>query len=192
MERTLDVSTPMNSNVKLDLAEDQGEKELEDIIDYEKVVGSLTLDTALATRPDISYVVAALSHYNSWPFTSHMTAANRVLQYLKFTADFQLCFNCINISSTLVGYSDSDWANDSADHKSQRGHISKKYFRPGGMAPSEWTRSVRAVTDTPVADYSAPGVDSRRRVPYRPLIAISPFLLVLSVSYLKRSLWRCG
>jgi hypothetical protein len=32
--------------------------------------------------------------------------------------------------------------------------ISKKYFRPGGMALSEWTRSVRAVRDTPVADYS--------------------------------------
>jgi hypothetical protein len=71
-------------------------------------------------------------------------------------------------------------------------NISKKYFRPGGMAPSEWTRSVRAVRDTPVADYSAPGVNSTRRVPYRPLIAVSPFLLVLSVSYFKRSLWRCG
>jgi len=71
-------------------------------------------------------------------------------------------------------------------------NISKKYFHPGGMAPSEWTRSVRAVRDTPVADHSAPGVNSTRRVPYRPLIAVSPFLLVLSVSYFKRSLWRCG
>jgi hypothetical protein len=53
--------------------------------------------------------------------------------------------------------------------------ISKKYFRPGGMAPSEWTRSVRAVTDTPVADYSVPGVNSMGRVPDRPLIAVSPF-----------------
>jgi hypothetical protein len=70
--------------------------------------------------------------------------------------------------------------------------ISKKYFRPGGLAPSEWTRSVRAVRETPVADYSAPGVNSTRRVPYRPLIAVSPFLLVLSVSYFKRSLCHCG
>jgi len=30
--------------------------------------------------------------------------------------------------------------------------ISKKHFRPGGMVPSEWTRSVRAVGDTPVGD----------------------------------------
>jgi hypothetical protein len=70
--------------------------------------------------------------------------------------------------------------------------VSKKYFRPSGMAPSEWTRSVRAVRETLVADYSAPGVNSTRRIPYHPLIAVSPFLLILSVSYFKRSLWRCG
>jgi len=70
--------------------------------------------------------------------------------------------------------------------------ISKKYFSPGGMAPSEWTRSVRAVRDTPVAGYSAPGLDTTRRVAYCPPIAVSPFLLALSVSYFKRTLWRCG
>jgi len=60
------------------------------------------------------------------------------------------------------------------------------------MAPSEWTRSVRAVRYTPVADYSTPGVNSTRCIPYRPLIAVLPFLLVLSVSYFNRSLWYCG
>jgi len=70
--------------------------------------------------------------------------------------------------------------------------ISKKHFRPGGMAPSEWTRSVRAVRDTPVADSSAPGVKTTRRVTYRPPFAVSPFLLALSVSYFKQTLWRCG
>jgi hypothetical protein len=84
---------------------------------------------ALATRPDISYPVAALSRYNSRPFTSHMTAAKRVLQYLKSAADFRLHFNGIGIGirigidNSLVGYSDSDWANDSADRKSQGGHV---------------------------------------------------------------------
>jgi len=67
--------------------------------------------------------------------------------------------------------------------------ISKKYFRPGEMAPSEWTRSVRAVRDTPVADYSARGLNTMRRVAYRPPIAVSPFFLALSVSNFKRTLW---
>jgi len=30
-------------------------------------------------------------------------------------------------------------------------HISEKHFRPGGMAPSERTRSIRAVRDTPAS-----------------------------------------
>jgi len=118
----------MDPNIKVDLAEEWGEMELEDITDYEAVVGSL-MYTALATRPDISYAVAALPHYNSRPFTSHMTAAKRVLHYLKSTADFQLHFNGIgigigiNIGNSLVGHSDSNWANDSVDRKSQGGHV---------------------------------------------------------------------
>jgi len=43
----------LDPNIKLDLAEDRGEKELEDIRDYEVVVGSL-MNAAHATRPDIS------------------------------------------------------------------------------------------------------------------------------------------
>jgi len=70
--------------------------------------------------------------------------------------------------------------------------ISKKIFRSGGMAPSEWTHSVRAVRDTPVAEYYAPGINTTRRVVYRPPITVSLSLPVLSVSYFKRSLWRCG
>ena len=67
-------------------------------------------------------------------------------------------------------------------------YISKRHFRPGGMAPSEWTRSVKAVRDTPVADYSAPGVNTRHRVAYRPLIAVLPILLALLV-YTKCTLY---
>jgi len=70
--------------------------------------------------------------------------------------------------------------------------ISNKHFRPGGMALSEWRRSVRAVRDTPVADYSAPGANTTRHVAYRPPIVLPPFLLALSVSYCKWTPWRCG
>jgi len=71
-------------------------------------------------------------------------------------------------------------------------HISKKHFRPGGIAPSQWTHSVGAVRDTPVADYSARGVKTTRRITFRPPIAVSPFRLTLSVSYFKHTLWCCG
>jgi len=71
-------------------------------------------------------------------------------------------------------------------------NISKKHFRPGGMAASEWTRSVRAVRDAPVEDYSAAGVKTTRRVAYRPLFPVSQLNLAVSVSYSKQTLWRCG
>jgi len=124
MEFTQGVWMPMHPNVLLDLAENRGEKELHDLIDYQEVVGSL-MCAALGTRPDFPYAVAALSHYNSYPFTSHMTAAKRVLQYLKSTADFRLHFNHkgIDIRNGLVGYSDSNWANDSTDRHSHGGHV---------------------------------------------------------------------
>jgi hypothetical protein len=124
MQNAHGASTPMDPNAKLDLAEDHGEKELKDIKGYQAIVGSL-MYTALATRPDISFAVAALCRFNSRPFTSHLTAAKRVLQYLKSTADFRLHFSSSSTGSNdqLTGYTDSDWANDSADCKSQGGHV---------------------------------------------------------------------
>jgi len=77
-------------------------------------------------------------------------------------------------------------------HLTQHTPISKRHLRPGRMAPSEWTRSVRAVRDTPVADYSAPSINTTRRVAYHPPIAVLPYLLALSVSYFKQTVWRCG
>jgi len=70
--------------------------------------------------------------------------------------------------------------------------IRKKHFRPGGMAVSEWMRSARAVRDTPLTDYSAPGANTTHRGAYRPMIAVSLFLLALSVSNCKWTLCRCG
>jgi len=66
--------------------------------------------------------------------------------------------------------------------------ISQKQFRTGGVAVSEGTRSVRAVRDSPVAYYSAPGANMMRRVAYHPPITVSPFLFAVWVFYWKRIL----
>jgi len=70
--------------------------------------------------------------------------------------------------------------------------IGKKHLSPGRVAPPEWMRSIRGVRDTPVADYTMRGVNTTRRVAYRPPIAVSPCLPALSVSYFKQTVWRCG
>jgi len=56
------------------------------------------------------------------------------------------------------------------------------------MAVSEWTRSIRAIRETLVADYSMPGANTMHRVAYGPPIAVSPFRLALSVFYYKQTL----
>jgi len=119
-----DVSTPMNHNVKWNLAEHWGEKKLTDTTGYDPVVGSL-IYAALATRPDISFAVSALCQFNSDHFTSYLNAGKRVLQYLKSTAGFWLHFSSSSIDSNdqLTGYTDSGWANDSADRKSPGGIV---------------------------------------------------------------------
>jgi hypothetical protein len=91
MKHTHGVSTPVDPNVKFDFAEDWVEKELDGITDNQTVVGSL-IYTAIAIQLAIVYAVAALSRYNLRPFTSHMTAAKRVLQYVKSIGDFRLHF----------------------------------------------------------------------------------------------------
>jgi hypothetical protein len=68
--------------------------------------------------------------------------------------------------------------------------ITKKDFRLGGLAASEWTCSVRAIGDTPGAYYSALNVNTTRRVIYRPPVAISPFILPLSVSHCNQKTLR--
>jgi len=73
-----------------------------------------------------------------------------------------------------------------------RQHISKQYFCPGGLAPSERRHCVRAIRGTPGVDYSEPGLNTRHRDAYHPPFAVSPFLLVLPVSCFKWTLWRCG
>jgi len=130
-------STPMDLNVKLDLAEDRGEKELKDMTGYHPIVGSL-MYVALATQPDISFAVAALCRYNSRHFSRHLTAAKRVFRYLKSTANFRLHFSSTGSNDELTGYMDSDWANDSADHKSPGGHV----FLPRNGAVSWQSRKL--------------------------------------------------
>jgi len=70
--------------------------------------------------------------------------------------------------------------------------ISKNNFYPGGMAPSEWTRFIRAIRDSQVVAYPVPAGNTTPYVAYRPPIIVSPSVLTLSVPYLKWTLGQCG
>ena len=82
MEEAHEVRSPMDPNVQLDYTKCEDCK-AENAL-YLSIVGSL-MYVALATHPDISYCVTSLSRYNKDPLQMQLTAAKRVLRYLKHT-----------------------------------------------------------------------------------------------------------
>jgi hypothetical protein len=73
-------STPMETNIKLGI--DNGET-LSDIGQYQRMVGKLIYLTV--TRPDIAFAVSVISQFMYAPRTSHLSAVDRILRYLKGT-----------------------------------------------------------------------------------------------------------
>ncbi len=74
------VSTPADPNVKLQ-KKDGVSREV-DLKLYQSVIGSL-LYAAIGTRPDISQAVGTVAKYSAEPSEVHLTAAKRILHYLK-------------------------------------------------------------------------------------------------------------
>lgn len=97
------------------------EEELENVIAYPSLVGSLMF-LASRTRPDITHAVVSLSQYNGSPGLRHWKMLARVLQYVGDTIHWQLNLSGIG-RCTLRGFSDSNWASDMDDRKSMSGYI---------------------------------------------------------------------
>jgi hypothetical protein len=91
---------------------------LDDPTVYRYIVGALQYCTL--TRPDIAYSVNQLCQFLHVPTTVHLTAAKRVLHYLKGTFTFGLHYT--KGSLNLNGYCDSDWAGSLDDRKSTTGY----------------------------------------------------------------------
>ena len=94
--------------------------------------------TMLGTRPDLVFAVSIVSRYAHNPTKKHWGAVKRVFQYLKGTVHLQLTFQ--GTIASLVGYTDSDWAGDTATRRSTSGYV----FNIGSAAIS-WS-SKRQVT----------------------------------------------
>ncbi|KAK6139469.1 hypothetical protein DH2020_026783 [Rehmannia glutinosa] len=106
------ISTPMATNVKID--KDEKGKSVDES-KYRGMIGSLLYLTA--SRPDILHVVCLCARFQINPKESHMSAVKRIFRYLKDTIQYGL-FYPKNENFSLKGYSDSDYAGNSDDHKS--------------------------------------------------------------------------
>jgi hypothetical protein len=134
------VDTPMDSTIKISLQEarpedllGENEKRL-----YMEIVGSLIYG-AVTSRPDISNAVAQLGRMMNRPSKQHMHAAKRVLRYVAGTLDRGLryrneAWTAPGIgevsASSLIVYTDSDWAGEHDSRKSMSGHLA---FVAGGV-----------------------------------------------------------
>lgn len=123
------VSTPMDFNQRLtshEFDEVTGSSStdplLEDVESYQRLVGRLLYLTM--TRPDIAYIIQVLSQFMHKPKQSHMTAALRVIKYIKNAPGLGL-FMSSEKSQQLVAYCDSDWAACLQTKKSVTGYMVK-------------------------------------------------------------------
>ena len=98
------VKTPMESNLKL--SKEEGDL-LDDLMMYRRLIGKLLYLTI--TRPDLSFVVNKLSQFVTNPRECDLTAAHRILQYVKGTPGQGLFFPA-SFSLQLKAFADADWA----------------------------------------------------------------------------------
>lgn len=119
---------------------------------YQQAIGSL-LYVAQGTRPDISYVINALSRFNKEPRSEHWSAIKRVMRYLQGTKDYKLTYTKSG-NRKITGYCDADWASDARDRKSCTGYI----FLFQGSAISWCSRKQQTIAlSTAEAEYMAMG-----------------------------------
>ena len=117
MENCKVSTTPMSSSEKI--SKDSGDPlSQDDSTKYRSLVGALQYLTL--TRPDISFVVNRVCQFLHAPTTAHLSAAKRILRYLKYTHSMGLSIR--KSPSMLIScFSDADWAGCSDDRQSTGG-----------------------------------------------------------------------
>lgn len=102
-------STPMDSSVKLVAVTDGDGDGVADPKEYQQIIGEIQF-ASLVARPDISCAISTLSQFNIRLTSTQLTAAKRVLRYLKGSIDLGIVYSPPPGEATA--FSDADWAGD--------------------------------------------------------------------------------
>ena len=159
------MSTPADLNVKPQ--KEDGFSRLVDAISYQWMVGS-QLYAAIATRPDIAQAVGVVSKFCANLTQNHLTAAKRILRYLKATAYLSLSHKkCA--SGNFTGCSDADWAGDMDDRYSTSGNVFS--FACGAESWLSKKQAIVSALSAAEADYVALGTATQEAIWLRRLLA---------------------
>ncbi|KAK6119263.1 hypothetical protein DH2020_046989 [Rehmannia glutinosa] len=115
LEEKSSVKILMNTSVKMNMDADG---KAVDQTRYRALIGSLLYLTA--SRPDVTFAVGVCARFQSAPKESHMTAAKRILRYLKGCQEVGLWYPKEG-GFKLIGYSDSDYVGYRVNRKSTSG-----------------------------------------------------------------------
>jgi hypothetical protein len=93
-------------------------------VPYASVVGALNY-LAIATRPDIAYVVGCLARFNANPGPKHWTAAKHLLRYLKGTSNLKLMYAPTTQDDPFEMWVDVDHGGNPDNGRSTTGYVAK-------------------------------------------------------------------
>ncbi|GJR92437.1 ribonuclease H-like domain-containing protein [Tanacetum coccineum] len=115
----LGISTVRHSTVDTESKLGPDGVPVQDLTMYRSIAGRLQYLTF--TRPDLSYAVKQICLYMHDPRESHLAALKRILLYVQGTLDLGLHLY-VSSSTSLVGYTDADWAGCPSTHRSTSGY----------------------------------------------------------------------
>jgi hypothetical protein len=96
------------AEVRLQLTKDSDDADV-DPTQFRRLIGSLRY--LCNTRPDLAYSVGVVSRFMQKPKLSHLTAAKRILRYIRGTLDYGILFPSSDQGRKckLMAYIDSSW-----------------------------------------------------------------------------------
>ncbi|KAE8709887.1 Tubulin beta-2 chain [Hibiscus syriacus] len=125
-ENTKHISIPLASHLKLSSQSSpktNEEREYMAKVPYANAAGSL-MYVMVCTRPDISQAVGVMSRYMHDPGEGHWQVVKWILRYLQQTVDVGLVFEQDEaLGQCVVGYADSDYADDLDKRRSTTGYL---------------------------------------------------------------------
>jgi hypothetical protein len=132
---------------------DKREQERLNTLPYRPLIGSL-MYVASGSRPDIAFAVSKLSRFVNCYREVHWQAAVCVVRYLKGTRTWELRLGSSDMTPNLLGYNDSDYANDLGP-QGQRSVGGYCFTLGSGMVSWSSRRQKTIATSTCAAEYIA-------------------------------------